>query len=102
MPDATRLPPSLCPHCGYFADAASPSDQNPGAVPKPGDFTLCFRCGEVLHFDDQMRMAALPFGKLEAARLDDPGFVAAMETTSRKIKALASRPGWIPDRGAQA
>lgn len=47
------LPQVICPVCGYNPDCASPADRS-HARPKPGDLSLCLKCGEVLEFDDAM------------------------------------------------
>jgi hypothetical protein len=45
------LPSAQCPTCQHVLDDATmigePSDQ----LPKPGDFSICIYCGEVLRFD---------------------------------------------------
>ncbi len=48
----TRLPTASCPRCGYEMDSASGVNHN--RKPKPGDFSLCLRCGQVLRFDDEL------------------------------------------------
>src|SRR5262245_6109071 len=51
------LPISFCPACGYTLDAAS---NPPGAGeerPKPGDLTVCFKCGQtILVFEPDMTL----------------------------------------------
>jgi hypothetical protein len=51
----TRVPPSLCPICGHFLDAAS-SITDPEGTPNPGDVSLCIGCGFRLMFDQQLRL----------------------------------------------
>ena len=48
----TRHAPFPCPACGLKMDASS--DMDGKAIPKPGDFTLCIRCGCVLVFTDEL------------------------------------------------
>ena len=36
-----------CVACGYRFDAASLPEHGPAQAPKDGDYSLCFRCGEV-------------------------------------------------------
>jgi hypothetical protein len=48
-------PESLCPACGYRMDAsviASLEDQ----PPRPGDISLCGRCGKVMIFSDDLTL----------------------------------------------
>lgn len=42
----------LCPICSYRMDAHEALDGKPMETPKPGDFSLCLSCGELLTFDD--------------------------------------------------
>jgi hypothetical protein len=54
------LPVSTCPVCGYQMDAAT-CPGNDEARPGPGDVGLCFKCGEVMTFqeDKTLRLATL-------------------------------------------
>lgn len=49
------LPMSTCPTCGYQVDAAT-HPVNDKAVPKPGDLSLCMKCGELMTFNDDMTL----------------------------------------------
>ena len=42
--------PVICPGC-HRALTASECITYPGAVPRPGNLTLCARCGEVMAFE---------------------------------------------------
>lgn len=54
------LPESTCPICGYMFDAAShPIDEN--ATPKPGDLSLCLKCGELMVFKADMTLVQAGF-----------------------------------------
>lgn len=58
-PMVTRLPPQSCPGCARVMDAHASNDAGePDAVPRPGDWTQCLRCGVGLVFleDYQVRM----------------------------------------------
>jgi hypothetical protein len=49
-----RMPPSPCPKCTTVLDGAGdPLGRN---APKPGDFTVCLFCAEVLQYDRQMQL----------------------------------------------
>lgn len=67
--EATRLPTSACPTCGYEMDSASSVGRK--ATPKPGDFSLCMRCGAVLRFDAELRLE--PATSDELTELDEEG-----------------------------
>lgn len=48
---ATTLPAdSCCPACGHSFALATLIAGGPRGVPKPGDFSVCIRCGEILEF----------------------------------------------------
>jgi hypothetical protein len=44
---------TTCPRCGYKMDAATHIGKG-RARPKPGDFSLCLQCGQILRFDQQL------------------------------------------------
>jgi hypothetical protein len=48
------VPQSLCPTCGYPPDYTSSMIGT--GKPVPGDFSLCYNCGECLQFDDGLRL----------------------------------------------
>lgn len=50
-----RVPPSACPKCGDVHDAATAADLS-DAVPESGDFTVCFNCGSINRFDDELHV----------------------------------------------
>ena len=47
-----KIKPSICPTCGKILDAVSAEDGT--GSPEPGDITVCFYCGEILNFSDDM------------------------------------------------
>ena len=60
MTSTTRIihtdggPPPACPECESVLDAATINED--GAVPSPGDWSVCFECGAILRFTDDLRM----------------------------------------------
>jgi hypothetical protein len=47
--NSVTIPAMPCPHCGYIVDRSTPaSDQ--ATIPKPGDITICFDCGEISEY----------------------------------------------------
>lgn len=47
------LPEYKCPGCGRVLDACTlPEDMDSPVRPKPGDFSVCFGCGEILVFEE--------------------------------------------------
>lgn len=51
---STRSP---CPGCGNDCSAASNADLDVTEAPKPGDFSICIECGEILNFTENMGLA---------------------------------------------
>lgn len=68
-----RLLPAHCPNCGTRLDAAAAADGS-ASTPKHGDLSICFRCGEILEFNEQLRLRLVP---AEDPRRFDPIIVAA-------------------------
>lgn len=52
----TRVPLSKCPNCGYKLDACTATKPGPDVRPSPGDASVCYRCGEILVFDERLRI----------------------------------------------
>lgn len=50
------LPANFCPSCARQLDMAT--DPTEKAVPKPGDFSVCLYCCQVLQFGPQLQLAA--------------------------------------------
>jgi hypothetical protein len=48
-----KLKPVVCKVCGYEMDAASCTHDE--RRPKPGDASICLKCGELYMFDEKMR-----------------------------------------------
>lgn len=51
----TDLKPMLCPQCGYMMDACS-SVGGEEVAPHKDDISVCFNCGELLTFTDDLRL----------------------------------------------
>lgn len=66
-----RHRPQHCPICRAHFDATS-SPYNPGAEPKPGDFSVCFYCGAVLRFGGGGRLRRAYVAELHQVGEDDP------------------------------
>lgn len=76
------MPSDLCPECGYAVDAATGVDGD-AARPKPGDISLCLRCGAALEWDTSMVMRSVPE---EALRELDAKTRRLIEGAKRHIK----------------
>lgn len=47
----TEIPPSSCPRCGERMELAT-SVTRDDSSPRPGAFTICWRCGQLMRFDE--------------------------------------------------
>ena len=54
----TPIPEFNCPSCGNALNYAEPEDGGPGE-PTKGDWACCFICGELLRFDDGLKLHVL-------------------------------------------
>lgn len=52
------MPKTQCLNCGHKLDAASAA-QSKRHRPRPGNFSICIRCGHVMAFADDLTMRPL-------------------------------------------
>lgn len=83
------IPDQLCPHCGHGVTHAGALIEKT-AAPRPGDWSVCIRCGEVAVFDVGLRQ-----------RKPDPIEAAAAALDRKVLRARAAIrlgqrtvPGW--------
>lgn len=50
----TRLEMNYCPSCGKELDAATSVEKE--ARPKPGDISICFYCGSINTFQEDLKL----------------------------------------------
>jgi hypothetical protein len=70
MGNKIRMPFNRCPHCGYKTDAATAVNEAETRAPEPGDFSVCFGCGEINKFDDHMALIKVSATTLATADED--------------------------------
>jgi hypothetical protein len=79
---------TACPKCGRKLDVAT-CTYDEALVPKPGDFSVCIGCAEVLRFDHELEpVLAVP---AELAELD-PEMLARLERSRAAIRRLRGVP----------
>ena len=71
MKKGSRVPLSPCTSCGHKMDAAT-SAQNDGAIPSPGDVTVCINCGAMNQYADDMQLKSLTVFELELLKAQNP------------------------------
>lgn len=72
---AIRIPGNTCPHCGEMADGVTA--MNPGALPVPGSVGMCWYCGGLFLFADDLTLRAMDDAEMAAA-LSSPAVVDIM------------------------
>jgi hypothetical protein len=65
----TRIIASPCPSCGKIMDAATSCE---GHVPNPKSFTVCVECGQILQFDQDLRLVNADEADLMTLALEQP------------------------------
>lgn len=77
------LPVCKCPVCSHVLDSATGVPGQGDARPKPGDLSVCLKCGEVLEFAADMSITVASVASLMA--LDATG-AAMLEKAQRLIR----------------
>lgn len=81
-----RTPKRAAPCCGKVLDAATGTDR-----PSPADVSVCFECGSLLVFNDDLTLRILTAPELAA--LDAGTLAFLMRTRARVIELRAERGG---------
>ncbi len=83
---------SSCPACGYGCDSAGTVDGSERS-PRPGSICICFKCGAVCKFGDDL--ALVPFTEAEIGELESDK--DAMQYLAEITSALRSFY-WLRER----
>ena len=59
------MPESQCPKCERWLDRSS-SPIDPNSIPKPGDVTICIRCGQISKFNSMLHLERLKRSEFQA------------------------------------
>jgi hypothetical protein len=82
---ATDMIPSACPSCGKVLDAATHPTAD-DIRPKVGDISICFYCGNLMAFGDELTLRKLT--DAESNQLaDDRGVIALQRVRAEYFKA---------------
>lgn len=84
------LPVSVCPTCGYELDAATNlvSIYDRSTTPNKGDFSLCFKCGEILVFAEDLSLHLATLDELMAADSTNHSQLSHIQQKIRKERPL--------------
>lgn len=88
----SRVPPCLCPWCGYMSDAVTSVEKN-GIQPKPGDISMCINCGGLLIFRPDMTMRKIEEADLKDAPPSMRNLIDHMRLLQAKLPARTKRKG---------
>src|SRR5438045_5022738 len=92
----TLLPrPSLCPRCGYTLDTAGSTPEDAGWRPRPGDFSVCMNCLQLLAYNDDLTVRAVSLDEKIAAILAQPELgeqIATIEANIRRMHRAVGQP----------
>ena len=82
-----NLPLSKCPTCGYsFNDATMIGDEY--AVPRPGDLSVCFKCGEALVFQPDLSLVIADLDSFEGLEPVEHDLMSSLQFKIRKERPL--------------
>jgi len=81
------LPSSVCLGCGDKLDAATKTFGPGSSDPKPGDMTICFRCGHQMVFTRSLRLREPTKAEQRKAALDPR--IKFVETKRREVMRKA-------------
>lgn len=76
-----RLVPSKCLSCGIENDVATSVDGD--CSPEPGDVTVCFYCGHIMAYDDDLKLRELTREE-QIAMAGDQRILAVQRARARK------------------
>lgn len=79
----TEMTPSPCPGCGVVNDmATSAGGKN---RPSPGSISICFRCGHISAFSEDMRLRELTDAEMHEVA-GHPKIIAIMKARKKVIR----------------
>lgn len=93
MKKGSQVPLSSCTSCGYKMDAAT-SAQNDGAIPTPGDVTVCINCGAMNEYADDMQLKSLTASELELLKAQNPEGYQLLKKAQVYIRFQRSTGNW--------
>ncbi len=76
---------SDCPTCGADLNAAT-AMSDPESSPSPGDLSLCIKCGELLVFDQDIKLALMSERVKQKIQKKDPALWSMLKEQSEQFK----------------
>lgn len=89
MKDSTAIPVSECPTCHYRMDRTSAASGE--GIPRKGDISVCFKCGAVMQFDENLKMISLGEDALLDLKMKYPKEYGELRKVQSAIGKLTKR-----------
>lgn len=86
--NALPLPMCQCVVCGYQFDCATKADREQEQRPRPGDFSLCMKCGEVYVFNEDMTVRIPSISDMMKLDQEESNTLTKTQTKIRKERPL--------------
>jgi len=83
----TTIPASKCPTCGYEMDSSTCVDDDT-VKPKPGDFSVCMKCGEMLRFTGTMGIRIVELNDMMELTGNNQAQLVHIQRVVRKERVL--------------
>ena len=81
------IPMCLCPTCGYKRSRVTcPYDSK--SKPRPGDFAICLKCGEILVFDKDIRTRIAELNDMMSLLPPEDKMIVEIQKNIRKERLL--------------
>lgn len=80
-----------CPKCGSSCDMATNADDQ-SREPQPDDFSVCFQCGEINVYADDLSLKSLTPGDWAEREIIDPELVKEVRAFQQKVIEFRKRP----------
>lgn len=74
-----------CPHCHELLDDYTAIESNID-VPKEGDFSVCFECGEILRFGPELKLYSASQQDIDELMLKQPETYNMLVTAQKEIR----------------
>lgn len=82
--ETTEVPGTPCPACGTRLDLASSVDHC--ELPEPGSYSICYKCGEFLRFDEGLALKRATAEDMLELRLAAPEMHRQLEAWQANIR----------------
>jgi hypothetical protein len=82
MSDGIAIPESFCPMCKHRFNR-SDCTTSAGALPNPGDLSVCIECGQVLVFDEHLVLVLPSLTRLMRMSPDHEHLIEKMQSLVR-------------------